>query len=153
MSIPTIEFKTPHPPHLATSNPIMFTIGLLVGLFSLLAVTAVVDKLGSAMFRRGFAKPFYIRGRRIHHNVLYVIIPVAYCAFSILYLLGYVTLSWSNVWGQLGILSVIVAVCMVTDAIGDKFWPEIRKNVILHHEWIYTLIPAYIFAFMFIIVV
>jgi hypothetical protein len=127
-------------------------MALLVGLFSLLALTFVIDKLGSALFHRGFAKPYYVRGRRIHHKVIYVIVPVTYGIFSLLYLFGYVELSWSSLWGQLAVLSAIVAGCIAIDAIGDRFWPEIRKNVIFHHEWIYTLIPAYIFGVMLIIV-
>ena len=149
----SIKYQTPQTPHLAISNPVMFTAGILVGFACLLLLTVVIDKLGSAMFRKGFAKPFYIKGRRIHHRVIYMIAPLAYGTFSILYILGFITLTWHAFWGQLGILGAIVAACVSIDAIGDKFWPEIRKNVILHHEWIYSLIPAYLFAFMITIVI
>ncbi len=149
----SISYQTPQPPHFATSNPVMFTAGVLMGFVFLLLLTVVVDKLGSAMFRRGFAKPFYIKGRRIHHRVIYMIVPTAYGIFSILYILGHITLTWHAFWGQLGILAAIVAMCVSVDAIGDKFWPEIRKNVIFHHEWVYSLIPAYMFAVMITIVI
>jgi hypothetical protein len=148
-----IKFGPPDPPHLAIINPIMFTIEMLVGFVLLLGVTVIVDKLGTAMFHRGFAKPFYIKGHRIHHSVIYSIIPIAYGIFSILYFFGYVRLTWSIAGDQLAILALLIAFCIAIDAIGDKFWPEIRKNVILHHEWIYSIIPAYLFAQMIIIVI
>ncbi len=48
---------------------------------------------------------------------------------------------------------ILLAVTMAVDFLGDKFWPEIRKNVILHHEWIYTLVPAYILTYMLVVVI
>ena len=150
MSIPS-----PHPPHLAIAEPFFFTTAMLVGFVLLLGITVIVDKLGTAMFHRGFAKPFYIKGRRIHHSIIYLITPLAYGVFSVLYVFGYIQLNWTwtGVWEQLVIVPLLLAACIAIDAIGDKFWPEIRKNVVLHHEWIYSIIPAYIFAHVFIIVI
>ncbi len=152
-NLPINDHTAPHPPHLVSTDPVWFLIGLLIAFFSLIVVTVIIDKLGTAMFHRGFAKPFYIRGRRIHHRVIYLIIPIAYGVFAILFILGYITISWNAVWYQLAILAAIVAGCVGMDAIGDRFWPEIRKNVILHHEWFYVLIPAYMFGVMFTIVI
>jgi hypothetical protein len=60
---------------------------------------------------------------------------------------------WPGIGDKLVGLALLVALCITIDAIGDKFWPEIRKNVILHHEWIYSIIPAYLFTYLFVIVI
>jgi hypothetical protein len=150
-----LPINTPHPPSLAVTNPFVFTLEMLAGFFLVLGVTILVDKLGTVMFHRGFAKPFYIKGHRIHHSVIYSIVPIAYGVFSVFYYFGYVRLTW--IWPGIGDklvgLALLVALCITIDAIGDKFWPEIRKNVILHHEWIYSIIPAYLFTYLFVIVI
>lgn len=139
----------PLPPHFR--DPALFIFEMLVGLAILLGVTVVVDKLGTAMFHRGFAKPFYVKGHRIHHSIIYLIVPMCYGAISVLYFLGYIVPIWSHLWTNLGYVAVMTTVCLVVDFLGDKFWPEIRKNVILHHEWIYSVIPAFVFSSMFLI--
>jgi hypothetical protein len=142
-----IKFGSPFPPpSLAISNPVVFMADMLIGFAFLLGITVVIDKLGTAMFQRGFAKPFYIKGHRIHHSVIYMVVTVAYGMFSVFYFFGYIRIIWNVAWDQFAIVTLMVAACMVIDAIGDKFWPEIRKNVILHHEWVYSIIPAYILA-------
>ena len=65
----TIDFGTPHPPHMR--DPAMFIVEMLIGFVILLGVTVFVDKLGTALFHKGFAKPFYIKGHRIHHSILF----------------------------------------------------------------------------------
>ncbi len=102
--------------------------------------------LGTAMFRRGFAKPFYLKGRRIHHNCIYLIIPAAYGILAGLFILGHAKLIHGPLWMDIGYVGALTGVCIVIDFVGDKFWPEIRKDVILHHEWIYSVIPIYIFT-------
>lgn len=37
---------------------------------------------------------------------------------------------------------------MSVDFLGDRLWPQIRKNAILHHELIYSLLPAYVFTYV-----
>jgi hypothetical protein len=146
-----IHFGVAHTPHML--HPEVFIAGLIIGLAFLMGITVFVDKLGSAMFNRGFAKPFYIRGRRIHHNVIYIVVPIAYGIISVLYFLGYIEFVWQNFWLNLAEFAVLTAACIAVDFVGDRFWPEIRKNVILHHEWIYSVIPAYVFASLLIIIV
>lgn len=144
-------FGAPKPIYI--SDPMQFTVALLLGLAILLGLTVLVDKLGTAMYRRGFAKPFYIKGRRIHHNIIYIILPVSYAALSMLYLLGYVHFFWSDFWLRIFYSLLLCAGCLAVDFIGDKYWPEIRKNVVLHHEWIYAIIPAFVFTYLVQIVI
>lgn len=142
----SLDFGNPVPPRF--QNPTLFFVGFLVGLAVVLFSTVVVDQLGTAMFRRGFAKPFYIKGHRIHHSCLYYIIPSSYTALVILYFLGYVKPIWGSFWYNVGYSIFLIAITVSIDFIGDKFWPKIRKNVILHHEWIYTIVPVFIFTYL-----
>jgi hypothetical protein len=146
-----LNFGSPAPP--AIVHPLQFAGFIVLGLTLILGITVAADKLGTAMFRRGFAKPFYIKGRRIHHSCIYVIMPVSYFALITLYILGFVHFFWSDFYLRLFYSGVICAACLGVDFIGDRFWPEIRKNVILHHEWIYAIIPAYIFTYVVYLVI
>jgi hypothetical protein len=142
----TLTFGTPEPPKI--HDPLVFTGTLLFGLILLLGITFAVDKLGTAMYHRGFAKPFYIKGRRIHHSVIYSILPICYGAICLLFFLGYIHFFWQDFFVRIGDAALVCVGCIAVDIIGDRFWPKIRKNVILHHEWIYAAIPAFIFTFV-----
>ena len=146
-----MQLNTPHPPHLA--SPGLFLVGVLIGFGLVLGLLIFIDKLGTAMFHRGFAKPFYVRGRRIHHSVIYFVIPIAYGAISVLFFLGYVGFRWTDMWIHIASIGAIVAGCLVVDFVGDKFWPEIKANRIVHHEWIYSIIPAYIFTYVLVVAI
>ena len=147
----SVRFGVPTP--IKILHPDLFIMGVLVSLSAVLLSTIIVDKLGTAMFKRGFAKPFYIRGRRVHHRCIYLIVPSLYSIFLSLYLLGYVQIAWSSLYYNLAYTIAILGITMSIDFLGDRFWPKIRKNVILHHEWIYTLVPAYVLTYVLIVVV
>jgi hypothetical protein len=147
----SVRFGVPAP--FKILHPELFLMGVLVSLSAILLSTVIVDKLGTAMFKRGFAKPFYIRGRRVHHRCIYLIVPGLYGIFLALYLLGYVQILWGSLYYNLAYTIGILALTMSVDFLGDKFWPKIRKNVILHHEWIYTLVPAYVLTYILIVVI
>lgn len=141
-----LSFGVPEPPRI--HDPIVFTGMLLLGLTCLLGIAFAVDKLGTAMYRRGFAKPFYLKGHRIHHSCIYYIVPLCYGAICALYFLGYIHFIRNDFLLHVGYSALVCGGCIAVDLIGDKYWPKIRKNVILHHEWIYAMIPAYIFTFI-----
>jgi len=147
----SLKFGIPTPPRI--HDPQLFALGVLAGLAIIMFSTLVVDKLGTAMFKRGFAKPFYIKGYRIHHSCIYFIVPSLYGMFIGLYLLGYVQPIWNMLWFKIAYTGVLVAATLAIDFIGDKYWPKIRKDVVWHHEWIYTILPAYILAFVVNIVI
>ena len=147
----SLRFGVPSPPRI--HHPELFFAGIVVTLVGLLIATFVVDKLGTAMFKRGFAKPFYIRGRRVHHSCIYLLVPTGYALFLAFYFLGYIQILWSSLYTNIAYTFFILAITMAVDFLGDRFWPKIRKNVILHHEWIYTLVPAYILTFAVIVVI
>ena len=147
----SLRFGPPIP--IKMLHPELFFMGVIVSLSTILFATLVVDKLGTAMFKRGFEKPFYIKGRRVHHSCIYLIVPLLYSILLGLYVLGYVQIAWGTLWYNLAWTVLLLAATMSVDFLGDRFWPKIRKNVILHHEWIYTLIPAYVLATIVIVVV
>ncbi|MHB2036409.1 MAG: hypothetical protein ACYCPW_06660 [Nitrososphaerales archaeon] len=147
----SIKFGVPSP--IRIHHPTLFFAGIIISLSAILFSTVIVDKIGTAMFTRGFAKPFYIKGHRIHHSCIYLIAPTGYAAFLGLYLLGYIQILWGSLYDNLAYIIIILAITMSVDFLGDKFWPKIRRNVILHHEWIYTLVPAYILAYMVVVVI
>ncbi len=147
----SLRFGHPSPPRIP--HPELFIAGVVVSLGAILFTTVIVDKLGTAMFKRGFAKPFYIKGHRIHHKCIYFIVPIGYFIFLGLLLLGYIQIVWGGLYDNLAYTIAILAVTLTVDFLGDKFWPKIRKNVILHHEWIYTLVPAFILTTMIVVII
>jgi hypothetical protein len=147
----SLRFGVPTPVRVV--HPELFVMGVLVSLSAVLIATFAVDKLGSAMFKRGFAKPFYIKGHRVHHRSLYLIVPALYTIFLSLYVMGYIRIQWGSLWDNLAYTIVILAITMSIDFLGDKFWPKIRKNVILHHEWIYALVPAYVLTYVLVVII
>jgi len=142
----TIDFKPPWPP--VFHDPLAFYFGMLAGFLIVLLTTIFADRLGTFLFHRGYAKPFYIKGHRIHHVWINLIIPLSYILFCVFLLLGYVLPIWDGMYLRLASIFAIAGVCMFIDFMGDKLWPTIRKNVILHHEWVYTLILLYIILFV-----
>lgn len=147
----SLRFGAPSPPKI--HHPELFLFGIVVTLVGLLLATYIVDKLGTAMFKRGFAKPFYIWGHRVHHSCLYVVVPTGYAIFLGFYFLGFIQILWSSLYSNIFYTILILAITMTIDFLGDRFWPKIRKNVILHHEWIYTLVPAYLLATAVIVII
>ncbi|MHB8567774.1 MAG: hypothetical protein ACYC7D_07200 [Nitrososphaerales archaeon] len=147
----SIQFGRAVPPHL--SHPATFFFGVMLGLAVIVASTYFADRLGTAMFKRGFAKPFYIKGHRIHHSCIYFMIPATYGILVGLFFLGYVQPVWSSLWVRISDAASLAAIALAIDFLGDRFWPRIRMDVILHHEWIYTLIPAYILTYVVNIVI
>ena len=141
-----IMLGPPQPPSIG--DPILFFAIFIVGLVFILFSTWLVDKAGTAMFERGFAKPFYILGRRIHHSCIYFIVPASYIALWGLFFMGYVQVIWGLLWIKLAIAGVITGLAMLADFLGDKYWTRMRKDAVLHHEWIYTLLPAYLFTYV-----
>jgi hypothetical protein len=141
-----ITLGTPQPPTI--HNPLLVFAGIGIGLVLVLVSTWAVDRLGTAMYRKGFAKPFFIRGKRVHHNCIYLIVPVSYAALVMLFFLGYVHVMWGGLWIRLGFMGLIVPLSICADLLGDRFCPRIRKNAIVHHEWIYTILPLYLLTYV-----
>ena len=147
----SLKFGVPIPPRI--HDPKLMALGLLAGLAILMISTYVVDQLGTAMFKRGFAKPFYLKGYRVHHSCIYFIVPGLYGLFLALYFTGYVQPIMTYIWLKMAFTGVLVAGTLTFDFIGDRYWPKIRKDVFWHHEWMYSILPAYILTFVVNVVI
>jgi hypothetical protein len=139
-----IQFGDPSVPRYVTSAT--FHIGLMLGLFATVGTAFLVDKLGNFMFRRGYAKPFYVLGRRMHHVWIYILLPSCYLVFSYFLITGNIHPIWNMLWYRLALLLPVAGCCLAVDFIGDS--RKASSTGLLRHEWIYTLIPAYILAFV-----
>lgn len=103
-----------------------------MGLAVVIVTTILADKLGTYLFHKGYAKPFYIKGHIIHRIWIYLLIPGFYIFFSILFLLGYAQIIWNDMYFRMISIFAVAGICMAIDFIGDKFWPKIRRDVFLH---------------------
>jgi ABC-type dipeptide/oligopeptide/nickel transport system permease component len=139
-----IQFRDPSVPWYASNAT--FHYGLVLGLFAAIGATFAVDKLGNFMYRRGYAKPFFVFGKRLHHVWIYALVPFCYVVFSYLVITGYIHPIWNFFWYRLALLLPVVGLCLTVDFIGDS-WKESSTGII-RHEWVYALIPAYILAFV-----
>ena len=98
------------------------------------------------MFRRGVAKPFYIRGHRLHHrDFLLVFIPTVYVVLTTLIVAGFVHIVWRLLWTGLGTTLAIAAACLAVDLAVDYVSSNPHRWGVVHHELIYVLIPAFAF--------
>ena len=97
--------------------------------------------------RKGYARPFFFAGHRIHHFWIYLIIPLCYAVMAFLVLTGHVQLVQNIVWYRLAFLVPIVAVCVTIDFLGDGLRTGLKKAV-AGHGWIYVLIPLYLVSYV-----
>lgn len=105
-----------------------------------------LDKFGNLMFRRGYAKPFFVLGRRVHHVWIYALVPFCYLVVSYFMINGSVQLIGNLMWYRLALILPVVGFCLAVDFIGDSW--KASSTGLLRHEWVYALIPAYIFGFV-----
>jgi ABC-type dipeptide/oligopeptide/nickel transport system permease component len=139
-----IQFGSPSVSRYVTSTA--FHIGVVVGLIAAIATGLALDKLGSFMFGRGYAKPFFVFGRRVHHVWISVLLPFCYVVFIYFMTTGNIHPIWDLFWYRLALILPVVGVCLAVDFIGDS--RKASSTGIIRHEWVYVLIPAYIFAFV-----
>jgi hypothetical protein len=117
-----------------------------MGLLATIGAALALDKLGNFMFRKGYAKPFFVLGRRVHHVWIYALVPFCYMVVSYFMITGNIQLIWNLIWYRLALILPVVGFCVAVDFIGDSW--KASSTGILRHEWVYALIPAYIFTFV-----
>ncbi|MGP8057115.1 MAG: hypothetical protein ACLP9K_05905 [Nitrososphaerales archaeon] len=139
-----IQFGNPSISRYVTSTA--FHIGAVIGLIAVVATALTIDKLGSFMFRRGYANPFFVLGRRVHHVWVSVLLPFCYIVFIYFMITGYIHPIWDLFWYRLALILPVVGFCLAVDFICDS--RKIGSTGVLRHEWVYVLIPAYIFTFV-----
>lgn len=125
----------------------IFHVGVVVGFLVVIAACIVIDRIANMMYWKGYARPFFFRGHRIHHSWIYLIIPFCYVIIAVLVLTGHVQLIGNMVWYRVGLLVPIVAVCITIDFLGDGLRTGLKKAIV-GHEWIYVLIPLYVLLYV-----
>lgn len=140
-----IRFGDASTPAYVTTN--IFHVGVVAGFLVVIAACIMIDKIANMMYRKGYARPFFYGGHRIHHFWIYLIIPVCYVIMAVLLLTGHVQLIGNMVWYRVGLLVPIVAVCVAIDFLGDGLRTGLKKTI-EGHEWIYVLIPLYIVLYV-----
>ncbi len=117
---------------------------LIAGFIVVISATLVLDKVGDYLFHRGIAKPFYLLGYRLHHrNFLLAIVPAAYAAVGSLVYLHYFRVLWSSFWPSFEFTLLLAGACLLVDFTLDALSTVEKRRALLHHEWVYLVVPAY----------
>ena len=120
---------------------------LLAGLVVVISATLVLDKLGTFLYRKGIAKPFYLLGYRLHHrNFLLALVPATYIAVATMVYVHYVRVLWSAFWPSVEVTLFLAGICLTVDFALDALSSIEKRRALLHHEWVYVLVPAYAFT-------
>jgi len=126
---------------------------LAAGFVVVLSFTTVLNKAGDFLYRKGIAKPFYVRGYRLHHrNVLLVLIPASYLALAALVSLHYIRVLWYSFWPSAEVTVLLVGTCLVIDLTLDALSSGEMRGALLHHEWVYFVVPWYLFTHLLVLV-
>jgi hypothetical protein len=136
--------KPPSMPQYFTSEA--FHIDLFVGFLVTILTAFASDRLGTYMYRKGYAKPFFVLGHRLHHSRIAALIPICYLIFAYFMITGNIQLIRDLLWYRIALIPLFIGLCFAVDFFGDK--EKVISTGVLRHEWIYVVIPVYIFAFV-----
>jgi hypothetical protein len=117
---------------------------LVAGFIVVLSSTLLLDEAGDFLYHKGIAKPFYLLGHRLHHaNFLLAIVPASYVMVATLIYLHYVRVLWSSFWPSVEITLFLAGACLTLDFVLDALSSKEKRRALLHHEWVYVVVPAY----------
>jgi hypothetical protein len=120
---------------------------LVAGFVVILSSTAILNKVGDLLYHRGIAKPFYLLGHRLHHrSFLLALVPTSYIAVATLIYEHYMRVLWYSFWPSVEITLFLAAICLTFDLVLDAFSRAETRRALLHHEWVYVIVPAYVFT-------
>ena len=120
---------------------------LLAGFVVVLSLTLFLDKVGDFLYHKGVVKPFYLLGHRLHHrSFLLSIVPATYVSVATLIYLHYIRVLWSSFWPSVEFTLFLAGVCLMLDFTLDALSSAEKRRALLHHEWVYVLVPAYVFT-------
>lgn len=119
-------------------------VRLVEGFVAVVLSSALINKAGDIFYRKGIAKPFYVLGHRLHHKtVLKTVIPASYVAVASLIYVHYLRIVWSTLWLSVELTIAISVACLAFDMALDALLNSERRKGILHHEWLYLIVPVY----------
>lgn len=126
---------------------------LLAGFVVVVSSTAFLDKVGDVLYHKGIAKPFYLRGHRLHHrNFLLALVPAVYVVVATMLYLHYMRILWYSFWPSVEITLLLMGICLTIDLTLDALSRVEKRRALLHHEWVYILVPAYAFTHLLALV-
>jgi hypothetical protein len=118
-----------------------------------LSSTLLLDEAGDYMYHKGIAKPFYLLGHRLHHrSFLLAIVPASYLSVATLICMHYIRVLWSSFWPSVEITLFLAGVCLFLDFFLDALSNKEKRSALLHHEWVYVVVPAYVFTHLIVFV-
>jgi hypothetical protein len=134
-------------------NSLVLEVRLLAGLAVVVSSMLLLDKLGNWLYGKGIAKPFYLWGHRLHHRTfLLALVPSSYSVVAVMIYLHYVRVLWYSFWPSAEVTLALVGACLAFDLVVDALSRRVKKNAILNHEWVYVVVPAYVFTHLLILV-
>ena len=126
---------------------------LVAGFVVVVSSTALLNKAGDLLYHKGIAKPFYLLGYRLHHrNFLLAVVPAVYVVVATMVYLHYMRVLWYSFWPSLEITLFLVGICLTIDLTMDALSSVEKRRALLHHEWVYVLVPAYAFTHLLALV-
>ncbi|HUK75088.1 MAG TPA: hypothetical protein VLU99_04785 [Nitrososphaerales archaeon] len=126
---------------------------LVAGFVVVISTTALLNKAGDLLYHKGIAKPFYLFGHRLHHrNFLLALVPAVYVAVAAMVYLHYMRILWYSFWPSVEITLFLAGVCLTIDLTLDALSSADKRRALLHHEWVYLLVPAYAFTHLLALV-
>jgi hypothetical protein len=126
---------------------------LVAGFVVVVSSMAVLNKAGDLLYHKGIAKPFYLLGYRLHHrNVALAFVPAVYAVVAAMIYLHYMRILWYSFWPSVEITLFLVGICLTVDLTLDALSNAGKRGALLHHEWVYVLVPAYAFTHLLAIV-
>jgi len=126
---------------------------LVWGFVVVVSSTVLLNKAGDLLYHKGIAKPFYLLGHRLHHrNFLLALVPAVYVVVATMLYLHYMRIIWYSFWPSVEITLFLVGICLTIDLTLDAFSTAEKRRALLHHEWVYVVIPAYAFTHLLALV-
>jgi len=126
---------------------------LVAGFIVVVCSTAFLNKVGDLLYHKGIAKPFYLLGHRLHHrNFLLALVPAVYVMVAAMLYLHYMRILWYSFWPSVEITLFLVGICLTIDLTLDALSSVEKRRALLHHEWVYVVVPAYAFTHLLALV-
>lgn len=128
--------------------------GIFIGYTLVLFIALALNKFGDMMFRKGFAKPFYIGRHRIHHrDILLFVLPLIYTVIVSLIIVGAIVVVWNYFWDGIETISILAAFCLALDLLFDRYSSRFKRILAIPHEVLYLSLPLYAFTHFLVILV
>jgi hypothetical protein len=126
---------------------------LVAGFVVVVSSMVLLNKAGDFFYHKGIAKPFYLLGHRLHHrNFALAVVPAVYVVVATMIYLHYMRILWYSFWPSVEITLFLVGICLTVDMTLDALSSVDKRRALLHHEWVYVLVPAYAFTHLLALV-